>query len=79
VHKALALWSAADAVRERAGFDVQALEQGLPVEQGLREAARPRLEAMLGEDGVASAQQEGRALGLADAIDLALGRAELPG
>jgi predicted ATPase len=76
--EAVVLWAAADAVRERAGFDLQTLEDGNPVESALRTAVRPSLEAMLGADGVASAQQEGRALGLADAIDLALGRALQP-
>ena len=78
VRKAVVLWAAADVLREGAGFDAQALENGLPVEHALRESARPRIEAMLGEDGVVSAQREGRALALTDAIDLALGRAELP-
>ena len=78
VRKAVVLWAAADAARERAGFDAQALEDGWPVENALRQAARPRIDTMLGEDDVASAQRAGHVLGLTDAIDLALGRTALP-
>ena len=72
-HIAVALWAAADELRERVGFDIQAVQNGQPVEHGLREAARPHLEAMLGEADVVSAQREGRALSLEAAIELAIG------
>ena len=78
LHIAVVLWAAADELRERVGFDIQAVQNGQPVEHGLREAARPHVETMLGEADVASAQREGRALGLEAAIELALGPAGFP-
>ena len=78
LHTAVVLWAAADELRERVGFDIQAVQNGQPVEHGLREAARPHVETMLGEADVASAQREGRALGLEAAIELALGPTGFP-
>ena len=63
--RAVVLWGAGDALRERCGFDVQ------PMERRLRASAQPNAEAHLGAIEFAAAWEEGRSLTVDEIIEVA--------